>query len=370
MVINPPLLIVSSLFFLALVSALYVAAFLAATATLRLGRKWVSHTRAKHILLASLLLPPVAAAVPTFSGVTLRHSHVQPLLEHHSAACRVLFADLLATGTLDGGEASRLAGSFVNGLAWLLALLGIFFLVRLALATVRLERGLTPHLSRPSDRLVRAVANIGLRSKISGAQFYECPIPAAYSSVLGLKRTRCVLSKELIAAVSDAELEAIVAHESTHLRFRDVETAFVVGVLNCLFFYLRPVRLLARRWREETELACDAAAVQMTSNPLAMASAILRVTGTPAGPGVNLPLPAVALAFADESAALTARRVETLIAQARRAAAPGNSETRFHSAGSWVVTLALAGISIIFLLSPQAICWAHCSLEAVAHLLP
>jgi len=369
MVINPPLLLVSALFFLALSSALYVVTFLAATTILCAGRKWLSHARAKQVLLASLILPPVLAAIPTFSGATLRHSHTLSL-EHHSTACRELFTRLFATGIADEGKASWLAGSVVNGFAWLLALLGLFFLVRLVVATTRLEKGLLPHLSTPSSRLVRAVAHIGSRSRVSGGQFYECPIPAAYSSVLGLTRIRCVLSQELVAAATEEELNAIVAHEAAHLRLRDVEATFLVGILNCVFFYLRPVRLLARRWREETELACDAAAIEVTGDPLAMASAILRVSGTPVSSQLNRSLPAVSLAFADESACLTAKRVETLIAQAQQAAIPGANETRSQSAGSWLVTLVLAAIGIFSLLSPQAICWAHCSLEVVSRLLP
>jgi len=371
MVINPPLLFVSGLFFLALASALYVAAFVAATAILRAGRGRVSHARAKQVLLASLLLPPLLAAVPTLSGATLRHSHARPLLEHHSAACSQLFTSLPATWSGGGSETiSRIAGSLVNGLAWLLVALGLVSLVRLVVATLQLERGLIPYLSTPSARLARAVAHVGRRSKVNAALFFECPIPMTHSSVLGLRRTRCVLSQELVAAATDEELDAIVAHESTHLRFRDVEAAFLVGVLNCLFFYLRPVRLLARRWREETELACDAAAVEVVGDPLAMATAILRVSGTPTGEPLSGPLPPIALAFADESACLTARRVENLIAQARRSALPAARETRLQSVGGWVVTLALAAAGVFLLLSPSAVCYAHCSLEAAAHLLP
>jgi beta-lactamase regulating signal transducer with metallopeptidase domain len=370
MVINPPLLIVSGLFFLALSSVLYVTTFLAAIAVLRVGRRRISHTRAKQVLLAALLLPPILAAVPTFSGVTFHHSHARPLLEHHNAACSELFTGLLAANHMGGSEIVRLSGMFVNGFAWLLVALGLVFLMRLIVATVRLERGLTPHLSRPSTRLARALAHIGRRSQVNAAQFYECPIPASYSSVLGVTRTRCVLSKELIAAATDDELDAIVAHESAHLRLRDVEATFLVSILTCLFFYLRPVHLLARRWREETELACDADAITVTGNPLAMATAILRVSGTPPSTVLSRPLPAVSLAFADESAGLTARRVENLISQAQKSASRGLVETRLHTVGSWALTLTLAGLGIMFLLSPQAVCWAHCSLEAVAHYLP
>ena len=222
MVISPPLLLVSALFFPALSSAFYAAAFLAATLVLRARRGRMSPAFAKQVLLVSLL-PPALGAVPILGGATLRHSHARPLLEHHSPAWRELFSNLFVTGIAGGEAASRLAGTVPNGLAWLL---GIFFLTRLIVATACLERGLTPHLSRPSARLEQAVA--------------------------------------------------------------------LVGLLSCVFFYLRPVRLPARRWREETELACDATAVKVNGDPLAMAAAILRVTilrvsGVPAGAAHCLP---------------------------------------------------------------------------------
>ena len=220
MVINPPLLLVSGLFFLALSSVLSVAAFLVVTAILRAGRRRISHTRAKQVLLAALFLPPILAAVPTFRGATLHHSHAQPYLEHHSAACSELFAGLLSANHAGSSETVRLSGIFVNGLAWLLVALGLFFLLRLIVATVRLERGLTSNLSRP--------------------------------------------------------------------------------------------------------------------------------------------LPAISLAFAEESADLTARRVENLISQAQKSASRGLAETRLHSVGSWALTLALAGFGVSLLLSAQEIGRASC----------
>jgi len=370
-VVNFPLLFVSGLFFLALSSALYVAAFAVATAWLRIGRGRISPGQAKQVLLAALVLPPLLAVVPTWSGATLRHSHAGPLLEHHSAACRQVFTDVLASWNWGGSApTAHLAGGVANGLAWLLAALGVFYFARLALATVRLERGLRPYLSPRSARLARAVAHVGTRSNISSEQFLECPIPALYSSVMGLSRPRCILSKDLVSEATDRELEAIVAHEAMHLRFRDVETTFVVSILHCLFFYLRPVRLLANRWHEETELACDAAAVQVVGDPLAMATAILRVSGAPPSTPLSSPLPSVALAFADKSAGLTARRVESLIGQAQKPALPPTREPRLRSVGDWALTFALAGVGLSLLLSPQAVCYAHCSLEAVARLLP
>jgi Zn-dependent protease with chaperone function len=201
-------------------------------------------------------------------------------------------------------------------------------------------------------------------------RFFECPIPPAYSSVLGFWRARCVLSQEFVASAPDEELDAVVAHEGSHLRAGDVRATFAVGVLDCLFFYLRPVRLLSRAWREAAELACDDAAVAATRKPLAMAAAILRASGVPVGATrFSRPLPAVALPFADEAACAPSIRVERLLAQAQQASLPAAREPRWQAALGWFTTLTLGGIGAGVLLSAEAACYAHCSLEAIARVL-
>ena len=183
----------------------------------------------------------------------------------------------------------------------------------------------------------------------------------AYSCLLGFRRIQCILSRDLVTESSEAELEAVVAHEINHLRVKDVWSTLIVSILNCLFFFLRPVRLLSRRWREETELACDEAAVVATGEPLALASAILRAQGVPVE---RQPLPAVALAFAEEEACAAEKRVERLLAYAQRSAQP--PDTPRTGLWQWVVTGVLTAFGLMALLSPQALCAVHCSLEAIA----
>lgn len=358
MILNPPLLLVSALFYLALASALSVGAWLAATLILRARR--VSHAGAKRVLLAALILPPTLAAIPTLGGATLRHSHAL-VSEHHSMACQDMFAALGRAGT--GGP---LAGWIVNGAAWAILAVGVLLFVRLARATWRLEDGLTAFLSPPSPKLAASLARVGARwPGLPSARFFECAFPAAYSSVFGLRRVRCALSREIVAAASDDELDAVVAHEAGHLRAGDAHVALLVGAIRCLFFPIRPVRLLARRWREEAELAADEAAVAATRQPLAMARAILRASGA------SVPLPAVALPFADDTACAPEKRVERLLASARAAAAdPNHVETRRQVWLGWLATLALAAVGALLLLSAGMVCYAHCSLETVAHFLP
>ena len=368
MVVNPPLILVSALFFLALCAIFYTGAWLAATAILRLGAKRMKHVTAKRVLMSALLLPPVLALIPTIGGATLKHSHAQPSMEHHSMLCQQMFTHVFDLSSQGG----PVTGLLVNAAAWLTALAGVVLLVRLFAATARLEQGMEPFLLAPSPKLARALYGVAARMpKLPADRFFECAIPAAYSSVFGLLRVRCVLSKEFVASATPDELEAVVAHEAAHLRARDVWSTLTVGALNCLFFPLRPVRLLARRWREAAEMACDDAAVIATQNPLAMATAILRVSGVPVRPHhLSHGLPATTLAFADDAACAPAKRVERLIAQAQSASAAPVMEAPAHALSSWAVTLLLAGLGVATLVSPQAVCYAHCSLEAVARMLP
>lgn len=370
MIFNPPLIVVSALFFLALASVLYVGAWLMAAALMQLGQGRLSHAANKRALLTALLLPPALAAIPTFGGATLEHSHATPALEHHSMACREMFASFSAA-THHGlpGSAGDVLGTLVNGAAWLLLGMGIFLLLRLARATRHLEDGLAPYLAPPSPRLAASLARVSrCLPGLPTHRFYECAIPAAYSSALGLRRIRCVLSRAFVAEAADEELDALVAHEAGHLRAGDVPATLLVGALGCLFFPLRPVRLLARRWREEAELACDDAAVAATRRPLALAAAILRVGGAPVSP-TGQALPAIAMPFADDAACPPGKRVERLIAQAQRTTLP-KREPAAQVWGGWLATLALALLGIAVLHSAAVVCYAHCSLEAVSQVLP
>ena len=369
--VNPPLILVSALFFLALVSGLYLGSWMAASAFLRLRRGRPSHAAHKRLLLTALLFPPLVAGGLTLSGATLLHSHALPALTHHSEGCRQTFLRLLALRSLlDGGEAGSPAGLLVSGFSWALVLFGAALIGRLAWATLSLERGIAPYLLEASPRLAASVDRVSRCLKgLPALPFYECAIPMSYSSLLGGFRTRCVLSQDLVEAASDEELDAVVAHEACHLRMGDVRATFVVGLLNCLFFYLRPVRILSRRWREETELACDAAAVAATGQPLAMARAILKANGVRvSGASEAHPLPAVALAFSDEVVCSPAKRVEILLEKAQERSVPP-SETALQMAFGWTISLLLAGVPILLMVSPEAACYVHCSLEAVA-LLP
>jgi hypothetical protein len=283
-----------------------------------------------------------------------------PGMQHHMVMCEDMYRVLMGPAA-DIPAAVRLA---LNGLAWASAVWGLLCVGRLVTATLALERALRLHLRVPSAKLSAAVDRVAPRCGVDGSVVCECDIPVSYTSLLGLLRPRCIVSRRLVETATDEELDAVLAHELSHLRRGDSGLTFVVGALNCLFFFLRPVRLLSRRWREATELACDAAAARVTGKPLALAAAILRAHGAPVG---DAALPAATLGFAQAAACAPDERVRRLIAAAKAADLEG--EGAGPGWWQWIATLALALLGALALASPQVGCTLHCSLEVAGRLL-
>ncbi|MBC8142461.1 MAG: M48 family metalloprotease [Armatimonadetes bacterium] len=370
---NVALIGASALFYLALVSVFYLFTFVAVSASRRILSR-APQSLCKRVTLLALLLPPVAALLPTVAGVVLRHSHgsaamatathrlpaeAATVAAHHTMACALIFERV---GSLTSfGTDSHVVSGVLGAAAWLLAGAGIFYAARLAVATLRLETGIAPHLSVPSPALLASLERVNQRLALPAPlrrRFFECALPPERSSVMGLTRARCVLSREFIQTAPPEEVDALVAHEAGHLRSGDAYAAFAVGVLNCLFFFLRPVHLLGRRWREAAELAADDVAVRGTGNdPLAVASAILRIKGTSA----SVALPASLLSFADEATSAQTR-VERLLAQAEAEPAV-RRETGAQMVFAWGATGLLSLLGAGLLVSSEAACVAHCALE-------
>ena len=359
MAVNLALLFVSAVFFLATSAVFYTTAWLLLTFLFRI-RAAVPGRGIRATLFFALMAPPLVAGVLTVGGTFLRHSH-EPDEIHRSLYC----SDIARFLAVPDGKIPVGAGLMIQGAAWLLLLWGLLSGLRLLFATLSLERELRPFLKPPSPKLAAILDYIPEGGTRTNLPFFEAGIPPARSCLLGIRHVRCILSTELVSASSEEELTAIVLHERSHYHAGDVWRTLLVGLLNCVFFSVRPLFLLSRRWREETELACDAATAAATGDPLALASAILRVqkasVHTP-------PLPAVILGFAEETACSPGRRIERLLAYAEQAILPPGGPLPV-SLRQWAVTAASILIGFALLLTPQALCTAHCSLEAVARTL-
>jgi hypothetical protein len=81
------------------------------------------------------------------------------------------------------------------------------------------------------------------------------------------------------------------------------------------------------------------------------------------------PLPAPLLPFADEGALSAEKRVERLLTQAERSTPMTRPETTAQVALSWGATAVLALFGAGLLVSSEAACVAHCTLELLKNVL-
>lgn len=96
-------------------------------------------------------------------------------------------------------------------------------------------------------------------------------------AVLGIIRPALLWPADLSARLTDAQLEAVLAHELCHVRRRDNAAALVQVVVEILFWFHPVVWWVGARLVSERERACDEEVLQMGTNDRQYAEAILKV---------------------------------------------------------------------------------------------
>lgn len=164
--------------------------------------------------------------------------------------------------------------------------------------------------TRRDVRVVRILACVAakLRLPVPAVSIVDgCPGSAV---VVGIRHPTVVVDAGLLRSLDDEELEGLLAHELSHIRHRDNLIGLLVGLTRDVFFFVPGGKWVARRLRDERELAADHLAVAATARPGALASGLLKV--------IDSQQPVVACAaFAAPAAVVT--RVERLLADARPA---------------------------------------------------
>jgi bla regulator protein blaR1 len=107
--------------------------------------------------------------------------------------------------------------------------------------------------------------------------------------VFGIFHPVLLWPAQLSGRLEDAHLEAILAHEVTHVHRRDNLAALIHMAVEAIFWFHPFVWWIERRMIEERERACDEAVVQLGGQPGIYADGILRVSRFCA----ELPLPCV-----------------------------------------------------------------------------
>lgn len=176
-------------------------------------------------------------------------------------------------GTMDAGWAPRVAAGvcIVWGCGFLAVLLRYLLKVRRVRGMVR--RANAPVDARAGAALEALRASGGCRHHIRLAVSPATMEPG----VFGIWQPVLLMPQGVLGRLSDGELEAIIAHEVTHVRRRDNLMAAVHMFIEAVFWFYPMVWWIGAMLVRERENACDEAVLRLGKNPQSYAEGILKV---------------------------------------------------------------------------------------------
>ncbi len=202
----------------------------------------------------------------------------------------------------------------------------------LALRTIRRLRAHSLPPSASLSKVLRKVLPPDWRSR-----FREVPMPC---SADGVYAGICFLSCDTVQKLSEAQLQAVVAHETQHLRARDGWLTLVAGILAGGWSAVH------RRWTNAAELLADRRAMHMGIKRTDLARTLLQRQVQAQG---------LALGFGAEGTLLE-ERLRYLLAQDADA-------ERSHSVWTWWVAIAACAGGLVHTLwhiADATTCTVHC----------
>ncbi|WP_437288391.1 M56 family metallopeptidase [Sorangium sp. So ce406] len=216
------------------------------------------------------------------------------------------------------------------------AALGALRFAGSALLLWRSLRGRTEvHDARLLQRLERMRSRIGLR-RVALTE------SASVGSPLVIGASEVCIPQAKLSALTDAEVDAVFAHELAHIERRDGLWFPVVGLVQSVLWVQPVTRWVSSRFRQTAELACDDRAVELTGDPRGLARALVQVAE-----GARLtPRRAMVPTMARSTSALLPR-VRRLVDASRRAELRASPRgRRWAIAGLAASGIAAAGLSV------------------------
>lgn len=237
---------------------------------------------ASGIFLSLPLVVPLFAAI-AYAGSALPEVGV---LQPAGRALRDSSGDLLHL-LLFADSSSRVVTPYaLSGTAgsWILVFgiaVSSFMLIRRLLGAgmvARLVRRCS-EIPEPAGAHVRTVVEqlagkAGLK-KVPGVLLLPAGAPGAFA--VGTRRSRILISRDLLGKLDPDELEAILAHEVAHLEAHDCQVMYTAGFLRDLVAWNPIAHLSYRRLMTDRELEADRRASSLTGRPLAVAASLVKV---------------------------------------------------------------------------------------------
>ncbi|MDR0756408.1 MAG: M48 family metallopeptidase [Tannerella sp.] len=230
-----------------------------------------------------------------------------------------------ASADFETTSVSRATEAFVRSAPWILGICLVWFLIAYCANTaiINAATGSRPLERRENKRVYNLVENLCIASHMDMPKIHivEDNSLNAFASGINRRNFTVTLSRGIINRLNDAELEAVIAHELTHIRNHDVKTLIVSIVFVGIFSFLTQILLrvlfsgrirtrnngknsggiivvmllilllaaigyfitLLMRFAisRNREYIADAGSAEMTKNPLALASALHKISEDP-----------------------------------------------------------------------------------------
>jgi Zn-dependent protease with chaperone function len=150
-------------------------------------------------------------------------------------------------------------------------------LLRFAIATARFRRALRGRTRVVDRALSERFARLGAQLGLHGALLSES-VHVAGPLVVG-RREVCI-PRGLLSGYSEAEIEAVLAHELAHVERADGVWFLLVSLLQSVLWMQPVAHWVSARFRRSAELAADERAVAITGAPMALARALTQMAET------------------------------------------------------------------------------------------
>ena len=135
-----------------------------------------------------------------------------------------------------------------------------------------------------SEELAKICVSLQHRLGVTRAVRYCESLHLDAPAVAGWIRPVVLLPMSALSGLSNAQLEAVIAHELAHIRRLDAFVNLFQVVVETLLFYHPAVWWIGRRVRAEREHCCDDAAVAVCGSPVTYAHALTRLAESEAAP--------------------------------------------------------------------------------------
>lgn len=207
---------------------------------------------------------------------------------------------------------------FVRSALWVVAGVGLWFIIAWFSHASLIDRatGSAPLSRKENKRIYNLVENlcIGSGMPMPKINIINDDSLNAFASGINTSSFTVSLSRGIIEKLNDEELETVIAHELTHIRNRDVRLLIISVIFVGIFAFLteallRSVRFGGGRGKKDgrvviialmlaalgyflsslfrfaisrqREYMADAGSAMMTKNPLALASALEKISADP-----------------------------------------------------------------------------------------